>query len=59
MKADYLAIDMGMTHIDLAWADRAGWQRQKLENQYRNPEDQVRQALAVQAMCSRIVQKLV
>ena len=45
MKADYLAIDMGMTNIDLVWADGAGWYRQKMENQFGSPQDQVRQAL--------------
>lgn len=45
MIANYVAVDMGTTIIDLVWMDDAGLQMRKLENQYPTPADQVRQAL--------------
>lgn len=46
MTADYVAVDIGMSNIDLVWLENASMQRRKLENLYKTPEEQVRQALA-------------
>lgn len=47
MMANYFAVDMGTTNIDLVWTDDAGLQMRKLENQFSTPADQVRQALGL------------
>jgi type II pantothenate kinase len=47
MDAILIAVDMGMSNIDLVWEDARGVHMYKLENQYSGVVDQVRQALAV------------
>ena len=47
MEAVYIAIDIGMTNIDLVWTENDGLQMRKSENQHPVPEDQVRQALEI------------
>jgi type II pantothenate kinase len=47
MTTDFVAVDIGMSNIDLVWLDNASIQRHKLENLYPTPEDQVRQALGI------------
>jgi len=47
MDATLIAVDMGLSNIDLVWEDTRGVHMDKLENQYPGVIDQVRQALAV------------
>jgi type II pantothenate kinase len=47
MDTTRIAVDMGLSNIDLVWEDAVGLHRVKLENQYEGVIDQVRQALAV------------
>jgi type II pantothenate kinase len=47
MDTTLIAVDMGLSNIDLVWEDAGGLHRVKLENQYQGVIDQVRQALAV------------
>ncbi len=45
MKAVRVAVDMGMSNIDLMWEGPSGMQMHMLENQFKSPLEQVRQAL--------------
>ncbi|MBW6466307.1 MAG: hypothetical protein K0B06_07390 [Brevefilum sp.] len=47
MDTTRIAVDMGLSNIDLVWEDARGLHRVKLENQYQGVIDQVRQALVV------------
>lgn len=47
MDATLIAVDMGMSNIDLVWEDTRGMHMHKIENEYQAVIDQVRQALAV------------
>jgi hypothetical protein len=47
MDTTRIAVDMGLSNIDLVWEDAGGVHMDKLENQYQGVIDQVRQALAV------------
>ncbi len=47
MKANYIAVDMGTTNIDLVWQDNSGFHLRKLEKIYPLAVDQIRQALDV------------
>ncbi len=42
-----VAVDMGISNIDLVWEEPSGMQMRMLENQYASPLDQVCQALRV------------
>jgi len=45
MNVKYIAVDIGMTNIDLVWEDNAGLRMKKLENFYTAPAEQVRYGL--------------
>lgn len=47
MNTSFIAVDMGLSNIDLVWEGPDGVQKRKLENQNQQVVDQVRQALAV------------
>jgi type II pantothenate kinase len=47
MDTTLIAVDMGLSNIDLVWEDAEGVHMDKLENQYSEVIDQVRQALTV------------
>lgn len=47
MEAMTVAVDIGMSNIDLVWDGPDGLHMRKLENQFDTPADQVRQALDI------------
>lgn len=47
MEATLIAVDIGMSNIDLVWDGPDGLGMEKLENDFVDPIDQIRQALAL------------